>query len=156
MNRDAAIAAVIGAFVLITVLVVVGAFATTTSTTIGQGAARPIPDPPGDSSAGVVFDMRTSGGRSILGLELRSRTREAHIGIVVPPECVRKNDSATEELVREGKCLNLPAIGELSGGGTTAAGLKVVFVRVEVPERCYDVLSIGDDWPPTQEDCAVE
>ena len=149
MSRDASIALVAGAIVVaIVVAAGLGAFATTsTSTTTGAQPGQPVPDPPSDSSAGVIFDLHATGGQSIFGVRLRSGTFVAQVGMIVPPECVVLDAAGNEELLTEGICASLPVQGELSGGGTTPEGLKLVFVRVEVSRPCFEALAIGDTWP---------
>ncbi len=153
MSRNGATAT--GIFVvLVAIVVAVGAGAfSTRSTTSRANPVGQVPEPASDSSSGVVFDLRQVAGRTILGLKLGADSYEAHIGLIVPPECFQANDAGDEEVLTEGECANLPAHGELSGSGTTALGLQLAIVRVAVSQACYKVLTSGETWPPIALDC---
>ena len=156
MSRDAQIALAVGAVLLIVAVAAGLGLAGTTSTTITHDDGPGVPDPPADGSAGLVFDLRTSGGFNLFGLQIVPQDREAHVGLIVPPECVRQDTSGGEELLTEGVCAGLPLYGELSGGGTTGDGLRLVFVRVGLSRSCYEALAIGDPWPSSAEACAED
>jgi hypothetical protein len=154
MSRDAPWMILAGV-VAVAIIVALGAGAFgTTRTTTESPATGPIPDPASDGSTGVVFDLRASGGLTVLGLPLRSRTYEAHVGFIAPPACVSRDDAGHEELLSEGECANLPARGEVSGGGTTVGGLNLVIVTVDVSKRCYEALTVGVTWPVANPECS--
>lgn len=153
MSRDGAFAT--GIFVILVAIVVAagaGAFSTRSTTSRADPVGQ-VPEPSSDSSAGVVFDLRRVAGRTILGLKLAADTYEAHIGIIVPPECLQANDAGDDEVLTEGECANLPAHGDLSGSGITALGLRLAIVRVAVSQACYRTLIIGETWPPLALNC---
>lgn len=153
MKGDGSGALLLGA-ALMAILVIAGVAVlqmTATTTTSDSG-----PLPGTGVSSPVVFDLRTTSGLSILGLDLRSPTYEAHIAMTVPPMCVRQESSGVEVLLSDGVCADLPVRGALSGGGTTATGERLVFVRIEVSEPCYAALTLGDAWPPASGECAAE
>jgi len=104
----------------------------------------------------VVYDLQSTPGLNIVGLSLRSSAYVAQVALVVPPQCVSLDNSGREELLTEGICADLPVNGELSGGGVTAAGLKLAIVSVKVSKPCYEALSIGAAWPSVAEECAAE
>jgi hypothetical protein len=155
LSRDSQIALAFGV-VLVVALIVVGLGpAGTTSTTTSHGPGSTVPEPPADGSAGEVFDLRMYGGLSVLGIHLSSPTREAHVGMIVPLECILQDASGAEELRDSGICADLPARGEVTGGGTTPGGGRLVFVRVDVSKPCFETLTIGERWPPGIEACAA-
>lgn len=78
------------------------------------------------------------------------------MGLIVPQECVAQDESGVEELRDGGDCASLPVRGELIGGGTTAAGRRLVFIRIDGSNRCFESLAIGDRWPLDAGACAGE
>ena len=156
MSRDATLAIGIGVvLVAIVVAAAAGGFATTTTITSSGSSAR-IPDPSSDSSTGIVSDLREFGGNTIFGLRLSQPTREAHISIILPPECVQEDESGNETVRADGPCADLPAHGDLAGSGTTATGLRLAIVAVKVSQDCFEVLTIGETWPAAVAECEVQ
>jgi hypothetical protein len=154
MSRDASIAIVV-AVVFVAVLVAAGVGLSATKKTISS-SGQAVTDPPSEGSSGVVYGLQETPGFSIVGLRLRSSVYVAQVGFVVPPECISADESGVEQLLAVGSCADLPAHGELSGGGTTSTGLKLAIVRVEVSKRCYEALAVGTVWPPAAEECAAK
>jgi hypothetical protein len=76
--------------------------------------------------------------------------------MVVPPECIGVDAAGGEVLLSEGVCADLPARGEVTGGGTTADGSRLVFVRIEVSKSCFEAVGIGERWPPDADACASD
>jgi hypothetical protein len=154
VSRETSILVVAG-LLFVAVLVAVGlGLSATKRTTTSSGQA--VTDPPSQGSSGVVYGLQETPGLSIVGLRLRSSVYVAQVGFVVPPECISTDESGTEQLLAAGICADLPAHGELSGGGTTPAGEKLAIVRVEVSKRCYEALEVGASWPAVAEACGEE
>lgn len=142
-----------GGVILVVVVAALGVGMLGTTVTSSEGPSRELPAPPEDGSAGVVWDLRTIEGTSILGIKLQRDRREAHVAMVVNEECVRVSESGDEELAGGGACENLPARGEVVGGGTTEAGSRLVIVRVDVGRQCYEALTVGVAWPVSDRSC---
>jgi hypothetical protein len=107
MTREAVGALVVAGIVLVVIVVASIGLAGTTRTSSTSGGGVQVPDPPADGSAGQVFDLSEYGGLSLLGVQLVSPTREAHVGMVVPPECVGQVAGGGEVLLSEGGCADL-------------------------------------------------
>jgi hypothetical protein len=153
VNRDASVALVVGLIVLVVVVVLAAGALGTTRTTMTAGAGVPITMPPDDGSAGTVFGLNERPGQSIFGISLTSSSYHAMIGMVVPVECIRVDESGNETLLSDGVCAGLPVYGVLSGGGTTPSGGRLAIVDIEVSKQCYAALTIGDTWPANTDAC---
>jgi hypothetical protein len=154
MGRDTLALIVVGGVVVLVVLALgIGAFVgTTTSSSSGAVVSQPM-NLPEDGSTGVVFDLNVREGMSIFGVKMQADKHAAHIGVVVPPECVGRDASGREELSTEGVCADIPVQGELAGGGTTPDGGNLAIVRVEISRECYEALSAGGEWPSADPAC---
>ena len=153
MDRDAPWLLLVGVLVVVVIAAVgVGALGQTRTVSESAGAGR-IPDPAGDGSAGVIMELRESGGFSLFGVTLGSRSYEAFVGFVAPAECVSQDETGHEALRSDGVCADLPARGEVSGNGTTADGLNLVIVTVDISKRCYEALAAGETWPVSTKVC---
>ncbi len=154
MNRDATLLIVLVVVVIVVLGVIgLGAFGTTrTISTSGPGVA--FDAPPSDGSAGVVFDLHEESGQSIFGITFTSAKYKATVGVVAPDECLSQDESGQDVLSTEGECADLPVHGEVTGGGTTVDGGRLTIVSVDISKNCFEVLQVGDAWPPPEGACA--
>jgi hypothetical protein len=157
MNRDASLAIVVG-IILAAVVVAVGVGLTgTTKTTTSSGPSDGgrLAEPPADASFGVIYGLQATPGLNIAGLRLRSSKYSVQVAVIAPSTCLSTDDSGREELIAVGDCARLPVHGEVSGGGTTPSGLTLSVVTLEVSQRCFEALTIGEPWPSEASDCAA-
>lgn len=152
MNNTGTVLLIVAVVAVAALAIVAFGFAGLTSTTIEERASPPIAVPQNEFEA-VVFDLRTEPGMSLLGLQLRSDRHKAHVMMVVPDECVTEDGDDGEVLVSDGICAGLPVHGELSGGGTTETGARLAIVQIEVSQRCYETLRLGEAWSPAVGEC---
>jgi hypothetical protein len=158
MSREVSVAIVVGA-VLVAALVAAGVgLSATTKTVTDSGPVQggSIPDPPADSSSGVIHGLQSTPGSRILGFRLRSSKYVVQVAFIAPPECLSTTGSGQEALLTSGDCTDLPVLGEISGGGTTVTGLRLTIVSIHVTKQCYEALDVGGAWPSASEACAVE
>lgn len=128
----------------------------------GLGASRvetsggsPVPGsfegPPADASRGIVMSTHQSKSPvQLFGLKFGSSRWEASIAMALPEGCEPNGG----EVTADGSCSKVAASGQVSGGGTTAAGLEFVIVSVPVSEQCHVVLTPGERWPTSHPECA--
>jgi hypothetical protein len=108
---------------------------------------------PTDGTA-IVFARNQSGGLEIFGARLRGRDSTFDIGFAVPESCVVRDDAGDEALRDDAECAGLPAYGRVVGGGVTRDGKRIVVVRLEVSEDCYEALPFAASaWPTGVEVC---
>jgi hypothetical protein len=156
MRRETSILIVVGVL-FVAVLVAAGLGLSATRKTIAEPVGTgTVLDPPADGSAGQVFGLHSTPGLSVLGLRLRSSSYVVQVGFIVPFECIAADESGRQVLLADGLCANVPAHGELSGGGTTSIGQTLAIVSIDVSKRCYEALEIGTAWPPGTATCALE
>lgn len=109
-------------------------------------------EPPADGASGLVLvTYRAEKGFSFFGWDVVASRYAANVGFVPPSGCLADPGG---KIVPEGACTGVPAWGDVSGGGTTAAGQRLVIVAVTVSERCYKVLRGDDAWPSARPECA--
>jgi hypothetical protein len=115
------------------------------------GPVTAMPDPPADGSHGYVMGVhKTRGGWKVFGWQVISDRYQAHVGFAPPDGC---DVSQGGTLVAEGDCAGALVTGEITGGGTTRAGVRFVIVGVPISNGCYEVLNEGVRWPPEHEAC---
>ena len=146
------------------VALVVGGLGTTTTTTTtggsGSGVAERRESAPMEAidaalheGRGAVINKFESVGFSLFGINFGGSSYEVHVGLVAPPECIEQDDRGVEEVVTLGACGELPASGQVSGGGTTMDQVMWVIVRVETSRECFEVVGEGDTWPSEAVEC---
>ena len=156
MTKEATVAVVLGLVVLAGIVIVgLGAFDTTTMTSTSGGPVS-FPEPDDDPASGVVANLRTSPGTTILGIELTSDRHYVHIAFAAPPACIVEDENGAQAVARSDGCMGLAAYGLVSGHGITIEGVSYVFVEVRVTQACFEALSTGDAWPADDEDCAAQ
>lgn len=152
MSREASLGIVLAVIALAVIVAgAAGAFGVRVTTEVVGGPA-PGP-PPADGSAGVVVSRHESGGLSIFGLMLRSRTYTLQVSLIPPPGCAVVSTESGETLPADGACEGVPASGRVTGGGRTSEGDTIVAVAVEVSKGCYRAVTTGDPWPSTSPEC---
>ena len=157
MSAGGIVAIILGLVLVAAVVVVgVGAFALTSGSEVTSSPVVNVPSPPLDGSAAVVFDRRQSEGTNFLGIQFRSPNYSIDVQLVVPDECLQRDGSGNEVLVEDGECADIPASGELVGSGITESRQRIVFLRMDVSEQCFESLSVGDRWPSSVAECASE
>lgn len=149
-------AAIAAAVVLALLLIVAagGLFSVRTSTGVSgpvtaEGPGIPLPE----GTSALVFGSRmTSAGFSLLGLRFTQPEYAASVAFVPPPGCT---PAPGDELVPEGPCEEIPALGQVNGSGVNADGHNFVMVSVPISQSCFDVLRDGDPWPSERSECAA-
>ena len=153
MGRDAAVG-LVGAVIVIGVAIAVllGAAGgrVETSTNTEEVSFDAIPT---DGTA-IVFARTQSGGLEILGAQFRSRESTFDIGFAVPESCVERDEADDDVLRDDLECAGLPAYGPVVGGGVTREGTRIVLVRLDVSEECYEAVPFAaTTWPTDIEAC---
>lgn len=147
-----------GALVLVALAALAAGMLGTTSVSVSsspQAVAAEAVEAPEDGSTAKVYDVHVTPGMSLFGIKFRADRHYAFLGFVTPPGCIQPDASGRDVLRSDGECAALPVEGgELSGGGTTAAGSTLAIVKLRIPRECYEVLQRGDDWPSTRPECA--
>lgn len=157
MSRDTTLV-VVGGVIILALLVVagLGAFGTTVTTSSSSSTVVALPDPASDGTSGVIFHVREEGRESILGITIKKARHYLHVGMIVPEHCVVTDDQGMESLSEAGECADTPARGDVSGGGTTPSGDRLIIVEVPVSAECFEAVETGDVWPPEAQACRTD
>ena len=100
----------------------------------------------------MVTGRHVSGGLSVAGITLRSPAYDVHVSLVASRDCVWV-DTNEEQLHATGECADVPVVGPIVGKGRTPEGNDLFLVRVDVSERCYEAITVGDRWPTALPEC---
>jgi hypothetical protein len=116
------------------------------STTVGTSGEGPI-EPPDDGSA-VVVSTRSSGGFSLLGIDVAAPDHSVTVRFLSAPECAPLLNIGSPWPLRTPDCPGPSGvIGEVTGFGLTSGGDAVVDVEIDVSTACHEATEPGSVWP---------
>lgn len=155
MDRGIAAFLAVGALVLLVgaaLGVGIAGGSVTTSETTEQVSFESIPT---DGTA-IVVGRSQEGGLELFGARLRGRDSSFDVGFAVPEACVERDAAGMEALRDDGDCAGLPAYGAVVGGGVTRDGTRIVLVRIDVSDDCYEAVPFAAvTWPPDVPECSA-
>jgi hypothetical protein len=152
MNQNVIAGAVVGFMALLAVVALAAGLGGSTSVSYDNGPEVPAPT---EGEGGLVYGKHETGGFVLFGMEFNPRDRWLSVGFVASDECMEQDDEGEEVVIASGDCGELPAHGLVEGGGTTPEQVVWVIVRVDVPRKCFEVVSVGDAWPSEVAECGA-